>query len=369
MQHKLSLAYFLPVQDPGHVRRAACLMNSIHAQWPFVHFEVFSGVREDVLKNHLQAAHACHNRYPGTALVHDRPRQDNPEEKAEFLQRSLSFGQEQVGEYSQLLSEAGCCLAISDTSPLAIAAAGKAGIASVLVEDYFWTEVYKGLFSNEPFLKEYADMLGKYLHQADLRIDLPAAEDSHAQHIPEHQGYGDAARAICHYLVQEQEILEVVDREGCVLGAAPRKRVHGNNSLLHRVVHVLVFDDQDRLLLQKRSLNKRVAPGRWDTSVGGHVDCGESIETAMYREMQEELGIRPRDVQFAYKYIHSNDFESELVYTYTCRYDGQVEFNPEEIDAVKFWKTEEIEENLGNGTLSDNFEDEFRLYRQWMGKR
>ena len=182
-------------------------------------------------------------------------------------------------------------------------------------------------------------------------------------------GANAAAGYICDYLACEKEILEVVDTSGCVVGAAPRKCVHGNNQLLHRVVHVIVCDSANRLLLQKRSLNKRVAPGRWDTSVGGHVDCDESIETAMYREMAEELGIRPRSLEFAYQYIHSNEFESELVFTYTCRHDGPIVFNPEEIDAVKFWETTEIEANLGTGVLSDNFEDEFKRYRQWLARQ
>jgi isopentenyldiphosphate isomerase len=85
------------------------------------------------------------------------------------------------------------------------------------------------------------------------------------------------------------EILEVVDKYGNVLKLAKRSEIHRNPSLIHRVVHVLVFDKKGRLLLQKRSLNKDVAPGKWDTSVGGHVNPGEDILEAAKREMKEEL--------------------------------------------------------------------------------
>ncbi|RJP87821.1 MAG: NUDIX domain-containing protein [Desulfobacteraceae bacterium] len=170
---------------------------------------------------------------------------------------------------------------------------------------------------------------------------------------------------ICSLLACEKEIIEVVDSDGHVVGGAPRECVHNNNQLLHRVVHVLIFDGANRLLLQKRSQSKTVAPGRWDTSVGGHVDCGEAIEKAMLREMTEELGIHPEPPRYAYQYIHSNNVESELVFTYVCFYDGPIHFNPDEIDAVKFWTLAEIEAAIGQGALSDNFEEEFQRYRTW----
>jgi len=98
------------------------------------------------------------------------------------------------------------------------------------------------------------------------------------------------------------------------------------------------------------------------------VDCGESIESAMHREMAEELGIRGAAPEFAYQYIHANDFESELVYTYICRFNGSTRFNPDEIDSVAFWEPSEISANLGKGLFSDNFEHEFSLYEQWAGR-
>lgn len=200
---------------------------------------------------------------------------------------------------------------------------------------------------------------GRWLSQLPGLLLLPK------RNARQTNGADAVAADLCARLACQKEIIEVVDREGRVVGAAPRDCVHGDNRLLHRVVHVLVFDADDRLLLQKRSQNKTIAPGRWDTSVGGHVDCGEAIQAAMLREMEEELGIRPDAPCYAYRYRHTNDVESELVFTYICRYAGPVRFNPGEIDAVKFWTMEEIETALGSGVLSDNFEDEFKRYRRW----
>lgn len=159
-----------------------------------------------------------------------------------------------------------------------------------------------------------------------------------------------------------KEYLEIVNRNGKVIGIRPRAEIHGNPALIHRVVHVLVFNRKAELLLQKRSMNKDVAPGKWDTSVGGHVNPGEELLEAVNREMKEELGITICEPEFLYTYIHSNPYESEIVHTYSCIYDKEVSFNRDEIDEVKFWRLEEIEENIGKGIFSDNFEDEIGYY-------
>lgn len=159
-----------------------------------------------------------------------------------------------------------------------------------------------------------------------------------------------------------EEYLEIVNNGGEVVGYALRSEVHGNPSLIHRVVHVLVFNEKRELLLQKRSQNKDVAPGKWDTSVGGHVGIGEDLLLSCRREMSEELGIIECGLEYLYAYLHSNPHETEFVTTYRCTYDGDVSFNRSEIDEIRFWSLDGIKKVIGKKILSDNFEDEFRTY-------
>ncbi|MBF0506674.1 MAG: NUDIX domain-containing protein [Nitrospirae bacterium] len=160
----------------------------------------------------------------------------------------------------------------------------------------------------------------------------------------------------------QEELLEIVDKNGKSLGIAPRSSIHGDPSLLHKVVHVLVFDSSGRLLLQKRSMSKDVAPGKWDTSVGGHVAPGEDTPVAAHREMEEELGVDGGEITFLYSYIYSNTHESELVSTHSCIHDGPFRFNADEIDEIRFWRLEEIIENIGTGIFSGHFEAELATY-------
>jgi len=159
-----------------------------------------------------------------------------------------------------------------------------------------------------------------------------------------------------------EEVIEIVDTEGRTIGFRNRSEVHGDPSLLHKVVHILVFNDAGQLLLQKRSMNKDVAPGKWDTSVGGHVSPGEDLLVAALREMNEELGITSDTIELLYSHIFSGHHESELVFTYRCVHNGPFPFNPQEIEEVVFWEMDDIRGAIGSGIMSDNFESDITIY-------
>ena len=150
------------------------------------------------------------------------------------------------------------------------------------------------------------------------------------------------------------EIFPVVDEQGRVVGSARRSEVHGNPKLVHPVVHCLVVNTRGDLLLQRRSLRKDIQPGRWDTSVGGHVAFGETIEQALLREMQEEIGLDAKSVTPTelYQYVHRNAIESELVHTYACVSDGPFARQQDEIDELRFWSIAEIERSLHSAVFT-----------------
>ena len=85
------------------------------------------------------------------------------------------------------------------------------------------------------------------------------------------------------------EMCDVVDSEDRILESRLRSEVHVNN-LLHRAVHLWIFNSRGELFLQKRSPWKINHPDLWCSSAAGHVDTGETYEEAGHREMQEEIG-------------------------------------------------------------------------------
>ena len=161
------------------------------------------------------------------------------------------------------------------------------------------------------------------------------------------------------------EDFELVDETGRVVGMARRSQCHGNPQLIHQSVHVLVFDRDGRLFLQKRSARKDVQPGMWDTSVGGHMKPGEAPEEGARREMQEELGVAPARLEFAYQYLWRSPIETELIRAFATLSEGPFTLDPEEIDEGRFWTFDEIEAALGRGIFSPQFCNEFPRMREW----
>jgi isopentenyldiphosphate isomerase len=166
--------------------------------------------------------------------------------------------------------------------------------------------------------------------------------------------------------VVEKEIFDLVDENDTVIGRAERDDIHGNPQMIHRVAHVLVFDSSGELYLQKRSIKKDVQPGKWDTSVGGHVNSGESYEEAAYREMKEELGIEGAILEFLYRYLHRNEYESEYVSTYRCIWNGAIEIEKHEIDEGRFWSLQKIRESDPR-KFTPNFLDELVRFKRLSG--
>ena len=163
--------------------------------------------------------------------------------------------------------------------------------------------------------------------------------------------------------MQPVEWFDIVDESGAVTGAAPRSRCHDGSRLLHPVVHIHVFSSEGKLLLQKRKLTKDIQPGKWDTSVGGHIQAGEALEHAIQREVLEEIGIiiDPARLRSIGRYLFESDIEREFVYSYACTHDGPFRIQEEEIDLVRFLSRDEIDAMVAAGETTPNFNRELAL--------
>ncbi len=130
-----------------------------------------------------------------------------------------------------------------------------------------------------------------------------------------------------------KEMCMAVDENDRVIDSVSKIDCHRGKGIRHRAFSVLIFDSEDRLLMQQRSSEKITFPGIWANSCCSHPldienENGDPVEGVIHaskRKMLQELGI-PLEVSSNWEFNHIGRFE------YSCRWDD--DWIEHEIDHV-----------------------------------
>ncbi len=163
--------------------------------------------------------------------------------------------------------------------------------------------------------------------------------------------------------MHNNELLAVVDDNDSVIDYQPRPLIHRQH-LKHRAVHILVFNRQNQLFLQKRSRTKDLNPELWDTSAAGHVDKGEHYDIAAVRELHEELGIKIEALTPLFKLAPTPTLGMEFIQVYHCVHDGPFKWAADEIDDGHWLSREQVTQrvNTNDPSLTQTFKTIWRHY-------
>ncbi len=137
------------------------------------------------------------------------------------------------------------------------------------------------------------------------------------------------------------EIFDVVDEHDRVTGQKSRFEVH-RQKLLHRAIHVFVFNQAGELFLQRRSKWKDTHPLRWDSSAAGHVNAGQTYDETAAREIEEELGVSA-EVESHWIIAPGVATGWEHVRLYRAQHDGPFHLNLAELDGGGFFTPGQID--------------------------
>ena len=145
--------------------------------------------------------------------------------------------------------------------------------------------------------------------------------------------------------VPHVEWVDIVDEQDRVIGVAERARVRQEN-LRHRASYILVLDEAERILVQRRTPSKDFCPGMLDACAGGVVTTGEAMALSARRELAEELGIRDVPLQ-DYGTFYAEGEASGSRYRvwgglFSCHYQGPLQLQAEEVSEVHWMSLGEI---------------------------
>lgn len=150
-----------------------------------------------------------------------------------------------------------------------------------------------------------------------------------------------------------EEYIDIWDEFGQPTGKnCPKHEAH-QKGWFHPTVHVWFYTSDGNILMQQRGSNKETFPSLWDVSVAGHVHAGETIEDAVLREVEEEIGLTITKTDFTLLdvrkniNIHPNGIKDcEFQHVFLIELKSPVEdlvIQEEEVDDIRLFNIEELQ--------------------------
>lgn len=144
--------------------------------------------------------------------------------------------------------------------------------------------------------------------------------------------------------------VQIVDENDEPIGSASSQEAR-DKGLHHRIARVILTDENGRILSQRRSATKSLYANLWTDSASGHVDVSESYETAILREMMEEIGV-VANLTFVGKFLtkHINNGKETPVFNGVFKgvISSKTDFviDPIEVGDVKWFESAELQQAI-----------------------
>src|SRR5690606_25419863 len=141
----------------------------------------------------------------------------------------------------------------------------------------------------------------------------------------------------------------LVDEQDREIGTMEKMEAH-RRGRLHRAFSVFVFDDEKRLLLQQRALDKYHSGGLWTNTCCSHPRPDEKTIDAANRRLREEMGISC-DLTYSFQFQYKAEFENGLIehevdHVFFGRSDSTPILNPNEVESYQYKALIDIEKDL-----------------------
>ena len=164
------VAYFISPHGFGHAARAAAVMEALYKIEASIRFEIFTKVPALFFEDSLEAPHIYHSVLTDIGLAQKTSLNVDLDETLRNLDRFYPLKPSRINRMAQQLKALNCDLIICDIAPMGLGVARKAGIPSVLVENFTWDWIYRGYANLNKKTQNHVDYLGRIFDSADRRI-------------------------------------------------------------------------------------------------------------------------------------------------------------------------------------------------------
>jgi UDP-N-acetylglucosamine:LPS N-acetylglucosamine transferase len=165
-----NVAFFVSPHGFGHAARASAVMESLSDLDSNYGFEIFTLTPQWFFENSTSISYNYHAVLTDIGLVQKTPLKEDLKATIKKLSEYLPFSQKVITRLADSVKKAGCMAVVCDISPLGIAVARKAGIPSILVENFTWDWIYKGYLTVDQSLSAYIEYLKRFFQSSDVHI-------------------------------------------------------------------------------------------------------------------------------------------------------------------------------------------------------
>lgn len=140
--------------------------------------------------------------------------------------------------------------------------------------------------------------------------------------------------------------------------------------LLHRAFSIMLFNDEGKMIIQKRAKTKYHSAGKWSNTCCSHPRPNETMEEAINRRLKEEMGISTI-LQFVYKFsykvkLENGLFEHEFDHVFAGKFSGKPLLNLAEVEDWKYISLQDLRKDLAANPT--NYTEWFKIILADMDK-
>jgi hypothetical protein len=198
-QNKITIAYFITTHGFGHAARASAIMAALHGLNQLINFEIYTLVPAWFFQDSLDSFFRVHPLKTDIGLIQKSSLEEDLPATLQSLSEFIPFNDTLVGELAEEIKKRSCQIVLCDIAPLGIAIANKAGLPSILIENFTWDWIYqaysheytkfgpiinyfKGIFSSSNFHIQTSPVC-----EPDVRADLTTNPISREHSFSIHQ--------------------------------------------------------------------------------------------------------------------------------------------------------------------------------------